>query len=511
MTVKSKLKINSRRNLEEVVIGLDVSTTATKAIAINKIGNILAYSAAPIKLYSPRKNYYEQNPNDWWKSTQKVLRNISRQIEPSRIKALAISNQRETFAVFDKSHNLLRPAIIWLDERCKDEVIKFSEKIGKKKIHRITGKPVDFAPVAYRLAWMKKHEPSIYKKIHRIFDVQSYLVWKLTGFFKTSWASADPLGLFDLKKKIWSETILDTLKLTESQLPLIYSPGTNLGSITEKASKQTGLNIGTLIIAGGGDGQSGGLGAGVLNSKRAYLNLGTAVVMGLYGEKYLISNAFRTMGSFNDTGYYYESSLRAGTFTLNWFIKNILRKDPDKSLKVYMQLEKDAERINTGSDGLFFLPYLSGAMNPYWDTDAKGTFVGIKSSHAHAHFYKAILEGIAFEQLLVLNSIKQKLHTDVRELIAIGGGASNRLWCQILADITGKNILLQTVSESSALGAGIAASVGIGWYNEFEIAVKKMSHTKIMFRPDNKKHIVYKSLFPIYKRIYPALKTGKIF
>src|SRR5208283_4444797 len=181
--------MTSRRQAESaVVIGLDCSTTGTKAIAFDRHGKLLARAVATIPLTSPKPNYYEQNPVDWWSSAQRVLKRITQRIDPDRISALAIANQRETFVPLDKNMQHLRPAIVWLDERCKDEVESFSRKIGRAAIHRITGKPVDYAPVVYRIAWMKRHEPRLFKRMAMICDVQSYLVSKLTGLFLTSWA-----------------------------------------------------------------------------------------------------------------------------------------------------------------------------------------------------------------------------------------------------------------------------------------------------------------------------------
>jgi xylulokinase len=494
------------KSRETFVIGLDCSTTSAKAIAFNRIGEAVAQSSESIPLYSPQPNYYEQNPDDWWSSAQKVLRKLTNQINPEKIIALAISNQRETFVPLDKNGNPLRSAIIWLDERCKDEVETFAQKIGKNKIHRITGKPVDYAPVVYRLAWMKKHEPKLFRQIGMICDVQTYLVWKLSGSFKTSWASADSLGLFDLKNKKWSPIILKQLQLSETQLPEIFCPGSIIGKVSEKASKLTGLTTNTIIAAGGGDGQAAGLGSNVLASNRAYINLGTAVVMGVYGNEYKVSKAFRTINSSSDNGYYYECSLRAGTFAIDWFIKNIWHINPLEQPAIYNQLEREAHQIPAGSEGLLHLPYLCGAMNPYWDTNAKGAFVGLTSSHNRGHMYRSILEGIAFEQLFAINAVEKFLGTNVNDLIAIGGGIQNNLWLNILADITGKNICLLENKESSALGVAISAAVGAGWHKSFKEAASKMSRIKQTIKPNKLIHKRYQTIFASYKKIYPALK-----
>jgi xylulokinase len=497
------MKHHDKKRHGDLVVGLDCSTTSTKAIAFDQKGRMAAYASEAIPLHSPQPNYYEQNPEDWWRSTRNALKKITSEVEPERIIALAISNQRETFVPLSQDGKSLRPAIIWLDERCKDEVEPFARRIGKDKIHRITGKPPDYAPVVYRLAWMKKNEPELLGKIGMICDVHTYLTWKLTGAFMTSWASADPLGLFDSKNKKWSRIILDALRLETKQLPETFAPGTVLGRVSELASKATGLSTDALVIAGGGDGQAAGLGSNALNPHRAYLNLGTAVVAGVYGKKYVTDKAFRTMCSCSNIGYYYECSLRAGTFTIDWLIGRVLNIAPSPS--IYRRLEKEAEQIPVGSNGLLHLPYLCGAMNPYWDTNARGAFIGLSSSHTRGHIYRSILEGIAFEQLLAVSEVEQAVGIKVTELVAIGGGAASQLWCSILADVTGKNIFVPENTEASGLGAAITAAVGAGWYRTFKEAAKEMTGTGKEIKPDEQNHEKYLRLFANYIKIYPAL------
>jgi xylulokinase len=506
------MKSGNRRKPESLVIGLDCSTTGTKAIAFDRRGKVAAHAHEAIPLFSPHPNYYEQEPGDWWSSARKALRTVSRQIDPERIVALAISNQRETFVPLDTKGNRLRPAIVWLDERCKELVEPFSRKIGKNKIHRITGKPPDYAPVAYRLAWMKQYEAALFEQIGMICDVHTYLVWKLTGLPRTSWASADPLGLFDLKNKEWSPLLLNALELRKNQLPEAYCPGSILGRLSQSASALTGLSADTLIVAGGGDGQCAGLGSNVLISKRAYLNLGTAIVAGVYGARYRTGEAFRTMASCSESGYYYECSLRAGTFTIDWFIGRVLKLDRRKQPNVYKQLEKEAGEVSAGSGGLLHLPYLCGAMNPYWNMNARGAFVGLSSSQHRGHMYRAILEGIAFEQLFAMNAVEKETGEKIHDFVAIGGGASSGLWCSILADVTGKIICIPKNTEASALGAGIAAAIGAGWYRTFREAAKEMTEIKKRIAPDEQNRKTYQQLYSGYKELYPALsKTESVF
>jgi xylulokinase len=323
----------------------------------------------------------------------------------------------------------------------------------------------------------------------------------------TSWASADPLGLLDMSRKRWAPPVLDALGLTDDQLPALCSPGSRIGRITPEASELTGLSPGAIVVAGGGDGQAAGLGANVLSSARAYLNLGTAVVAGVYGTRYRTGRAFRTMCSCSESGYYYECSLRAGTFAIDWLIRNLLGIDPSRQTDIYGQLERDAREVPPGSDGLFHLPYLCGVMNPHWDMNARGAFVGLSSSHRRGHLYRSMLEGIAFEQLSALRAVEKTLGSTVRELVAIGGGAKNELWCQIFADVTGKKVCIPATTEASALGAAMAAAVGTGWFRTFREAAGRMSGLARVLTPDPVNRKVYERLFATYTTLYPRLRN----
>ena len=489
-----------------LVIGLDCSTTSAKAIAFDSDGRAVAHAHASIPLHSPRPGHYEQDPEDWWSAARRSLRAVARQVDPARISAVGIANQRETFVPFDAHGIPLRPAIVWLDERCKEDVEPFAAKVGRRKIHMITGKPVDYAPVVYRLAWMKKHEPALFRRIAMVADVHAYLTWRLAGLWRTSHASADPLGLFAMERRSWSPDVLRPLGLGTRQLPDALPPGSVLGVVSAEAARSTGLCEGTLVVAGGGDGQCAGLGSNALSAKRAYLNFGTAFVAGVFGKEYRVSNAFRTMTAIAEQGYYYELSLRAGTFSLDWFLGSVLGVGPGSMPRVHADLTRQAAQIRPGSDGLRFLPYICGAMNPYWDVHARGAFTGVSSSHTQAHFYRAILEGIAFEQAFALEAVEQTVGTKVAELVAIGGGAANPLWTTMMADITGRRIVLPARREASTLGAGIAAAMGAGWYPTFAAAARSMTGSSRALAPDPVRRALYRPQLQEYQRIYPSLK-----
>ena len=490
----------------EIVVGVDSSTTATKAISWDSSGKNIAEGSSPIRLFSPQPNYYEQNPDDWWHSMAESLQKLTYQIDKERITALSIANQRETFVGLNKHGKPVRPAIIWLDERCKTIVDKFAAIIGEDRIHQITGKPKDYAPVVYRLAWMKENEKVLFRKVAKFCDVHTYLVYKLTGHYKTSWASADPMGIFDLENKTWSQEILNQLNITPQQLPEVYCPGTVLGYVTKSAAEATGLRTGTKVIAGGGDGQVAGLGVNALTPERAYLNLGTAVVSGTFAKNYLIDRSFRTMACCSEEGYYCETSLRSGTFLVDWFIQQVLKIDPVMKPYIYRQLEEEAEQIEPGSEGLMILPYWNAVMNPYWDPDARGCIIGLSSGHHRGHLYRAILEGIAMEQALATEAVEKATNEKTKEFAVIGGGARSKLWRQIIADASGVKVLNMSSDEASSLGAGISAAVAAGWFPSFREAAASMVHVKGITVPDPQNADRYHIQLSEYKKIYPAIR-----
>lgn len=497
---------NRVRTGKDIVVGLDSSTTATKAIAWTAEGADVGQGRSAIRLFNPAPNCYEQNAEDWWRSACSALLQLWREVDPGEVAAIAIANQRETFVPLGQNGEPVRPAIVWLDQRCDEEVAWLTDRVGGHRIHQITGKPPDVAPVAYRIAWMLRHEKDRFRRTAMFADVHAYLAWRLTGQIRTSWASADPLGLFDMERREWSPQVLGALDLKPERLPEAVRPGTVIGVVSESAAEVSGLSRNTLVVAGGGDGQAAGLGVNALGGGRAYLNLGTAVVGGIYSREYRTGKEWRTMGSCSGEGYYLETSLRAGTFLIDWFTRNVCQASGDCTM-LLRELEAEAAAIGAGSDGLLALPYWGAVMTPYWDTAARGCWIGLSGAHRRGHLYRSLLEGIALEQALVTEIITGSTHIEVKEFVAMGGGAASDLWCQILADTTGKVIRRTNSLEASSLGAAICAAVGAGLYANAEDAANAMCGKG--FRetaPIQENCIRYDDLMRAYMDLYENLR-----
>ena len=497
---------------DRVVIGLDSSTQSTKAIAWSRQGEAIAEGRAAIPMSNPRLDCFEQDPTDWWQSCVTALKGCvaelaDKGIAPDSIEALAISNQRETLAFVDSNDDASYPAIVWLDERSREEVNSFSEAFGAEEIHRISGRPVDVTPCLYRYEWLRKNEPDAWKNTAYFVDVQAYLVKKLCGGeYRTGSISADPMGIVDMQSVSWSKPLLQALQLDESRLPVIHAPGSLLGSVMSSVANETGLPANLGVYAAGGDGQCAGLGTNCTISDRAYINLGTAVVSGIWSPDYHYNSAWRTELAAQGQGYILENCLRSGAFLIDWFVDQfVARGKADAS--VFDRLESQASDIPIGSDGLLVQPYFSGVMDPHWDMSARGVILGLSGSHGEAHIYRALIEAITLDQVMSTEDMEKAVDQKITHYVAIGGGANSALWRQMLADASGKPVHVSTTLEASALGAGMIAAFGAGWYDSITEAAQAMAgeHT-IVVEPDKSVSESYRELLSIYRRLYGAVR-----
>ena len=377
---------------------------------------------------------------------------------------------------------------------------------GTPEVHRITGKPPNPTPAWYKLLWLRKHEPDTIARTRHVVDVAGYLVEKLTGEWTTSWACADPLGLVDLQRFDYDDGLLDKAGLSRKAVSRLLPPGAIAGHLTPDVAALLGLPSGLPVIVGAGDGQSAGLGCNVTRPGRAYLNLGTGTVSGVYAATNSHAMAYRTMGGPIPGSYILETFIGGGTQNIVWFIEQLAGLDKDKSPEKI--LEAAASRIPLGADGLLCLPYWTGAMTPYWDGHARGAFVGLSGLHGKAHMYRAILEGIALEQRLLTAGVEAATGTAIDEILMLGGGSRSPLWCQIIADVLGRPIKLVREQESTALGAGIHAAAALGLYADSLAAAEAMTGIERSYQPDASAHARYTDIFAAYRSLYPNLKTS---
>ena len=322
--------VGSRAVSGDLVLGVDCSTTACKAIAWDAEGRACAEGRAPIALHNPGPDAYEQDAEQWWAACGEAIGRAAAALGGAgekRLRALCVTHQRETFVVTDEAGKPLHPALVWMDARCRDAVKRAVGRVGAERLHAISGKPACTTPSLYKLLFLLEEAAAeLSKRRLRVLDVHGFLAWRLTGRFATSLASADPLGLVDMQARSWSDELLALAGLDRSCVPELLEPGAVIGVVSDAAARHCGITAGLPVVAGAGDGQAAGLGAGIVGPGRAYLNLGTAIVSGVLAAKYDVDPAFRTLYAATPGSYFLETDLKGGTFTLSWLAEKWLAR-----------------------------------------------------------------------------------------------------------------------------------------------------------------------------------------
>ncbi len=449
---------------------------------------------------------FEQNAETWWSATCEAIQKVLQRLTPrdqQRIVALSVVHQRETIVTTDARGQPLAPALLWRDDRAQEDVALAERKIGKIRLHSLTGKPGCTTPSLYKLMYLLRQRPEL-KDIAQVHDVHSFLSLQLTGRGVSSFPSADPSGMLDMRKKCWASSLIDLVGVEAHQLPELVEVGYLIGPLTESAVLLTGLPAHVLVYAGAGDAQAAGLGAGVTSPGQAFMELGTAVTCGVLSANYEVDDAFRTLYSAVPGYYCLETTLRGGMNTLRWLAESVLaRKDRKECLR---ELCEQAEQVPAGSDGLLTIPYWAGVMNPYWDDRARGTWLGLDTRHKPPHFYRSILEGIAFEQRAYLEGIEAHLGTLKGEIVLLGGGSRNDLWCQILASVLGKTVIRSESADASALGGAMIAAVNHGLFPSYEAASFDMARRGDTFVPDQSSELYEQLFLNVYRGFYEEVR-----
>jgi xylulokinase len=379
-------------------------------------------------------------------------------------------------------------------------VARLSAEIGRDNIRDWSGKPPDPTPAIYGVAWLAEHRPAALRDSAAIVDVGGFLVGRLTGRLVTSLASADPLGLVAVETGAWHPALVDAAGLRPQQLPELVAPGALCGILTGEAARLTGLPAGLPVIAGAGDGQAMGLGMGVFEEGKAYLSLGSGVVSGIYSSRYHSSDAFRTLVAPTGPGFMLETVLRSGMQLVDW----IVRTTGSASAAA---LEKPAAAIAAGADGLLVMPYWAGVMSPYWDGAARGAIVGLSLDHGPAHLFRAVLEGIAFEQAIATQAMEETVGCGRTPMTVAGGGTNSHLLLEIMATVLERPLSVSPVNEAAALGAAMLAAAAVGWYESPGAASQAMAAPPArQVEPAVALVAAYRARKQIYRDLYPATR-----
>ncbi len=493
---------------DRFVIAVDCSTTAAKAVVVDGCGRVVGSAAAPLETLVPAPQHAEQHPEDWWTATDTAVRGALDDAfgasgdDRSGVVGVCITHQRETFACVDAEGTALRPGVLWLDGRAAAQV----ERLGSAEVERRSGKPADLTPGLYKLAWLREHEPEVLRAAARVVDLHGYLVHALTGRWVTSTASADPLGLLDLATGTWCPELLELAGLRPDQLPELVPVGSLIGVLREDVGARWRLGDGVQVVAGLGDGQAAGLGVAVTEPGRAYLVLGTAVVIGTESEGYRPSRAYRSLVSALPGHTTVETFCSSGTFLTTWFRRELGAGGagrPDAALEIA------AGAVPVGSDQLVTLPYWNASQTPHWDAQASGATLGWRACHTRAHFYRSVLEGIAFELRLQLDGLEDATGRPVQVLRAVGGGARSALWTQVLADVLDRPLEISADAEVSALGAAAVALASLGLQPGLAEASQAVSVTDRVVVPRPAAVREYARLRPVWALLHSSTREAQ--
>lgn len=502
------------------LLGIDIGTTSARSIIINKEGSLVSSSVKEYLLITRKPGWAEQNPEDWWKAVVYTINNVlsNSKIPSSNINCIGLTGQMHGSVFLDNKGEVIRPAILWNDQRTFKQCDEIYNIFGYKEFIKLSYNKALPGFTAPKILWLREEEPENFKKIFKILLPKDYIRYKLSGSFITDVSDASGTLMMDIPNRCWSNQILDELRINKSLLPDLYESTEITSVVNKEASLVTGLLQGTPIAGGGSDNTTGAVGSGIIKEGLISDSIGTSGVVFASSDKPLYDEDGRIhcwCHSVPSKWLLVAATLSAAG-SLKWYYDTFGPTDKIKeiypNLSKYQLFDKQAENIPIGSEGLIFLPYLSGerylsGVNSHFgDPYARGVFFGLSYVHTQDHFVRSILEGVAFSQLDCLKILQdQNISSD--EVVLFGGGARSGLWKQIIADVFNKKILTLNIEEGPSYGSALVAGVGVGLYENMEDAVGKTIKVVGEILPIEKNVKQYQAFYDIYSSLYGDFKV----
>jgi xylulokinase len=485
-------------------IGIDSSTTATKALLVDEQGDVVAVAASEYDYETPRPLWTEQHPDLWWNGAVQSIRGILAQsgIDPKAVAAIGLTGQMHGLVLLDEAGQVLRPAILWNDQRTGAQCDEMRARLGKPRLIAITGNDALTGFTAPKILWVQENEPDVWARARHILLPKDYVRFKLTGDYAMDCADGAGTILFDLKTRTWSPEVLAALDIPAAYLPPTHEGPAVTGYLGPEAAEATGLSVGVPVVAGGGDQAAGAVGVGAVQTGIVSLALGTSgVVFATTGGPFVEPEGRLHAFCHAVPGrWHFMGVMLSAAGSLRWYRDTVA---PGMS---FDDLVGEAAAVPPGSEGLFYLPYLTGERTPYPDPLARGAFVGLTVRHGRPHMTRAVLEGVAYGLRDSFELIKAAGGARVEQVRASGGGAKSPLWRQILADVFGAELVTVNTTEGAAFGAALLAGVGAGVWPDVDAACRRTIHVTGATRPEPAAVAVYDRRYPVYRSLYPALK-----
>jgi xylulokinase len=495
-------------------LGIDIGTSGTKSLIMDAKARVIATATAEHPSYAPKPGWSEQQPEDWWGSTVKSVREVLKRakVKGKDVAGIGLSGQMHGLVITDDDGTPLRASLIWNDQRTAEEARIIEETVGgKKKLIRLVGNVAMTSFTLTKLLWVQRHEPKVYEKIKHFLLPKDYVRLKMTGEYVGEVSDMSGTLMLNQKTRDWSPKILETFGIDRDVLPPVVESHEVTGKLTGDAARALQLEKGTPVVGGGGDQPAGAVGNGVVRSGLTSATMGTSGVVFSHSKEYKTDPQARvgTFCSCVDGQYCLFGCVMAAGGSFQWY-RNVLgesemRAAKRKKVDPYELLTAMAEKAPVGSEGVFWLPYLTGERTPHADPNARACWIGINSRTTKAELIRSLMEGVTFGMNDVV-SVLEGCGAKVRQVRLSGGGARSEFWRQMQADIYGKTCVTINSEEGSSYGVALLAAVGTGHYSSVPQACKEAVSVTRTIKPRAKQRRQYAKLYEQYTRLYPALK-----
>jgi xylulokinase len=504
----------------QALLGIDLGTPGVKAaLFAADDGHVLSWAFVDYPLMHPQPGWAEQNPAEWWQATITAIRACLAQaalhgVRPADVRGVGLSGQMHGVVLLDEAFEVLRPCIIWADQRSEPQCRWITERVGARQLIAYVSNPALPGFSAPKALWVRDNEPEIFARTRTIILPKDYIRYRLTGVLAMEISDAAGTCLLDVKHGTWSREVLQAIELDPALLPPVVAADAIAGSISDEVATLTGLQAGTPVAGGGADNACGAVGNGVVQPGLALVSIGTSGVVLAFAQTPQVdsSGLIPRVHTFNHAvpnAWYLMGVTQGAGLSLRWVRDNIGL--PERALErwtaidAYELLAKEAESVSPGCEGLLFLPYLQGERTPHLDAMARGGWIGLTASHDRRHLVRAVLEGVAFSLKDCFGIIREQ-GLPIEQVRATGGGAKSPLWRQIIADVLGVELVIMNAQEGPAFGAALLAGVASGVYASVQQAcqatVRVVEHTE----PRTEFEPIYARAYKNYRDLYPALK-----
>lgn len=486
-------------------LGIDIGTGGSRAVIIDVEGKVVASATEDhVAFASPQIGWAEQDPRDWWRASVAAIRKVLSSVDfgAEAIGAVSFSGQMHGSVFLDEKDQVIRPALLWCDQRTEKQCAEITEKIGAARLIELVSNPAITGFTLPKLLWLRENEPENWSRVKSVLLPKDYVRLCLTGDKASDVADSSGTLLFDVVNRRWSQEMLDAMEIDKALMPPVYESIEVTGKISAAGAEVTGLIAGAPVIAGAGDNAAGAIGMGVVQPGTVSATIGTSGVVFVVTEKPTLDLQGRThtlCHAIPDRWHMTGVTLGAG-LSLKWF------RDNFGGGADFATLGEDAANVPSGSDGAIWLPYLMGERTPHLDPHARAAFIGLTASHTRGHLVRAVMEGVAFS-LRDAFEIFRSLGADISAIRLGGGGSHSPVWRQIQADVYGQAVQTIKADEGAAFGAAILAGVGIGAWNSVDEACERTIRVSQKIDVNSESAKALDQNYEIYKRLYPALRA----